>query len=118
MSAPSAQLTFTPGVEEHDDVPAAAVSCRGLVPVGAAGHRQPVQAAHGSGRRADRQLHLVAAPLRDLRRPALVLRRVHEQNGGVGAFGHGGQRTYATREARKVKHTRSNIQLLLNTTYG
>lgn len=117
MSAPSAKLTCTPRVEEHDDVPAAAVSCRRLVLDGATGHRQPVQATHGAGRRADRQLHLVAALLRDLGRPAFVLRRVHKQNGGVGAFGHGGQGTYATQEVRQVKHTRSTIQRLLNTTY-
>lgn len=71
-SAPSAKLTFTPRVEEHDDVLAAAVTCRRLALDGAAGHCQPVEATDGAGRRVDRQLHLVAALLHDLGRPAFV----------------------------------------------
>lgn len=94
MSAPSAKLTFTPRVEEHDDVLAAVVSCCRLVLDGAAGHRQPILAAHGAGWRVDGQLHLVAVLLHNLGLPAFTLQRIHGQNGGVGAFGHRGQRTY------------------------
>lgn len=89
-------LTFTPRVEEHDDVLAAVVSCCRLPVDGAAGHRQPILATHGAGRWADGQLQLVAALLHNLGLPAFILQRIHKQNGGVGAFGHGGQRTCTT----------------------
>lgn len=121
-SAPSAKLTFTPRVEEHDDVLAAAVSCRRLALHGAAGHRQPVEATHGAGRRVDRQLRLAAALLHNLGRPAFVLRGVHEEDGGVGAFGHRGQGTYSTggvsSRAINMKLVHSSVQLRLNTTQG
>lgn len=95
MSAPSAELTFTPGVEEHEDVLAAVVSCcrRRLGLGGAARRRQPVLAAHGAGWRVDGQLHLVAALLHNLGLPAFTLQRIHERNGGMGAFGDHGQGT-------------------------
>lgn len=117
MSAPRAKLTFTPGVEEHDDVLATDVSGRGLAPEGAAGHRQRVAAAHGAGGRLDGQLQRVAALLHDLGPPALVRQRVHQQNGGVGSLGDGGQRTCSTgmvsTRMRKVNH---RILHMLNTT--
>lgn len=93
---PAANLTFTPGVEEHDDVLAGVVSGRRLGRRGGARRREPVQTAHCIGWGVDGQLDLVAALLYDLGLPAFILQVIYQRNDGMGAFGHRGQGTYTT----------------------
>ena len=89
-SQTAANLTFTPRVEEHDDVLAGVVSSCWLALHGAARHRESVQAAYSGGWRVDGQLDRGAVLLDDLGLPAFILQLIHHWNDDMGAFGHHG----------------------------
>lgn len=91
-------LTFTPRVEEDDDVLAGVVNCWLLVLRRLSRDSEAEQADHSGGRGVHGQLDLVAGLLCDLGLPAIVLQVLHQRNDDVGSFGHDRQGTYETQD--------------------
>lgn len=101
-------LTFTPGVEEQDEVLVGVVSSCNLVLYRAGHHSEPVQSNHSVGWRVDGQLDLVAVLLYDFGLPAFVLQVIHQWYDDMGAFRHQRQGTYT----RQVVLNQGNVNLI------